>query len=192
MYFLYVSLALILLDGVIFVYIKICEISGEAMFQLHLQLYVLLSDGFGDNDSDTDKILRICSIGTSFLSLMYGMANYNLYQLYQKEIELSKVFKFLLANLICQMVIMLLPLSNVCFVSIAILNRKANTFNSTEEIELFENISATYSNNHTRENIEFNQEEVMTLSLWYIFGNLFVPINAIYFYFRINKERKLK
>ncbi len=132
----------------------------------------MVSNGFGDNDSDLDKFLQIFSIGTSFMSLMYGMASYNLYQLYRKEIELSKVFKFLLANLIGQMVVSLLPLSSICCWTTLMLGNKMRKLNSTDEIKLFEN-------NQTREFLKFNQDEVIVLSLDYIFLNLLVAISII-------------
>ena len=108
------------------------------------------------------------------MCLMYGMASYNLYQLYQKEIELKQVFKFLLANLISQMVIVLVPLSTMCLSSSTLLfDLKLDKLN-----EVFQNTSAAYLNNQTRESIHFNQEDVVFKSVTYILINLLVAIGV--------------
>ena len=135
-----------------------------------------------NKSSAFEIVTSILSILTSLSSLMYGMASYNLYQLYQKEIELKQVFKFLIANIFFQMVISVLPLSVVCFQSYDILTEKIETLNSLDELDVFQNISTTYLNNQTREFIEFNQTvtEVVRLSAIYIFFNLLTAIGAIF------------
>ena len=68
------------------------------------------------------------------MCLMYGMASYNLYQLYQKEIEMKQVFKFLIANIFFQMVISVLPLSCVCYFSFWIWGGVINLHGTYEKL----------------------------------------------------------
>ena len=159
------------------------------MFQLHLQIYVILNDGFGE-ESDFENGIKIVSIITSFVSLMYGMASYNLHQLYQTEVGLVQVFKFLLVNLLCQMVMMLLPLCIMFLCSTVIFVTKPEELNCTltEETEFFQNNSVIWKHNQTREAVEMEYGEVVNLSLIYIVLTLTVAFLTICTIEIVNKK----
>ncbi len=88
------------------------EITGESLFQLHIQLFKLLNDGVSEwTNFYSNKYTDIFSISVSILSVLYGFASYNIFQLYQhKEVSLLKVIKFACFNIFHYSVVMLINL----------------------------------------------------------------------------------
>ncbi len=152
---------------------------------------MLVNDGFGD-ESDMEKGIKIVSIITSFVSLMYGMASYNLHQLYQTEVGLVQVFKFLLVNLLCQMVMMVLPLLFMCAFSTLIFVAKAEELKCTlsEEINFFQKNSVILTHYQTREVLELKHKDVVMLSVFYIVMTLMTAFMTIGFIDRVDNSNR--